>query len=62
MLEEYNESMRIDGRINATSRYMGKAGYIRHAQNTTWWERLLGILGALGLFYALGRWLFVHLL
>ena len=61
MLEEYGESMRLGGQIDAAGRYSGKAGYIRHAQSSIWWERLLGIAGLLALVYALGHWLVVHL-
>ncbi len=61
MLEEYNESTRLGTQIDAQHRYSGRAGYIRHAQNTTWWERVLGVAGTAALFFFLGHWLLGHL-
>jgi hypothetical protein len=61
MLEEYNASMQLGARIDAENRYSGRAGYVRHAQNTTWWERILGVIGTAALLFFLVHWLLVRI-
>lgn len=46
----------------AVNRLIPRSGYIRHVQNTTWWETLLGVFLTLALTYALGRLLVLWLI